>query len=56
MLLSRPARMEEIFSELSSSGQLQDAHLRNALLEQRLKRLKSGEVVKNITSKSKNNF
>uniref|UniRef100_A0A1I8BXT0 RING-type domain-containing protein n=1 Tax=Meloidogyne hapla TaxID=6305 RepID=A0A1I8BXT0_MELHA len=43
MLMSRPARMEEIFTELSISGQLQDVHLRNALLEQRLKRLESGE-------------
>jgi len=44
MLMSRPSRMEEIFTELNISGQLQDVHLRNALLEQRLKRSESGEV------------
>nr|CAD2184080.1 unnamed protein product [Meloidogyne enterolobii] len=43
MLMSRPSRMEEIFTELNISGQLQDVHLRNALLEQRLKRFESGE-------------
>lgn len=46
MLMSRPARMEELFTELSITGQLQDVHLRNALIEQRLKRLENGEVKK----------
>jgi hypothetical protein len=44
MLMNKPSRLEEIFNELSISGQLQDVHLRNALLEQRLKRLESKEV------------